>query len=62
MDGSGQLTSDELRLAMRVIGDSMTHDEVEEVVRMADATGDGEIDLNEFVRFFMGTGAETDAE
>lgn len=43
-DGSGTISSDELRSVLRSLGENLTDDELEEMIKMADGNGDGQID------------------
>lgn len=43
-DGSGTISSDELRNVLKSLGENLTDDEVEEMVKLADRNGDGHID------------------
>lgn len=52
-DGSGTISPDELRTAMRVIGEKLTDDEIEDAIRLADSGGDGEVDYDEFIQFVL---------
>ncbi|KAL2150466.1 hypothetical protein VTH82DRAFT_7029 [Thermothelomyces myriococcoides] len=47
-DGSGTISSDELRHVLKSLGENLTDEEVEEMIRLADRNGDGTIDYNEF--------------
>lgn len=38
---------------MRIVGEKMTDAEIEDAIRLADTTGDGEVDYEEFVSFVM---------
>lgn len=52
-DGSGTISPEELRSAMRVIGEKLTDDEIEDAIRLADSGGDGEVDYDEFIQFVL---------
>mmetsp|Transcript_10334 Transcript_10334/g.24762 ORF Transcript_10334/g.24762 Transcript_10334/m.24762 type:complete len:159 (+) Transcript_10334:62-538(+) len=52
-DGNGQLSAAELRHVMGTMGEPLTPEEVDELIREADANGDGMIDFAEFVRQMM---------
>ena len=52
-DGSGTISPDELRSAMRVIGEKLTDDEIEDAIKLADTSGDGEVDYDEFIQFVL---------
>lgn len=52
-DGQGVLSSTELRHIMTTLGDALTEDEVDEMIREADIDGDGQINYEEFVRMMM---------
>ena len=45
-DGSGFITADELRHVMTNLGEKLTDEEVNEMIREADLNGDGHIDIN----------------
>ncbi|KXX73933.1 Calmodulin [Madurella mycetomatis] len=47
-DGSGTISSDELRNVLKSLGEILTDDEVEQMVQLADRNGDGQIDYKEF--------------
>ena len=42
-DGDSQLSADELRHVMRNLGENMTEEDIEEMIREADIDGDGKI-------------------
>lgn len=48
-NGDGFITADELRYAMLNLGEPLTDEEVEEMIREADLDGDGKINYEEFV-------------
>ncbi|OJD34143.1 calmodulin [Diplodia corticola] len=51
-DGSGTINSSELRHVMKAIGENLTDDEIDDLIREADVDGNGTIDYEEFARFF----------
>jgi calmodulin len=38
---------------MYVIGEKLLDDEIDEAIKLADASGDGEVDYNEFIQFVL---------
>eukprot|EP00275_Glaucocystis_incrassata_P001161 EC122033.1.p1 GENE.EC122033.1~~EC122033.1.p1 ORF type:complete len:151 (+),score=33.96 EC122033.1:79-531(+) len=52
-DGNGTISSPELRQIMRQLGQNLTDDEIDEMMREADISGDGEIDYQEFKKMMM---------
>ena len=50
---TGIITSTELRHVMTTIGDKLTDEEVDAMIREADIDGDGNINYEEFVRTMM---------
>lgn len=52
-DGQGTISSTELRHIMTTMGDKLTEDEVDEMIREADFDGNGIINYEEFVRMMM---------
>lgn len=52
-DGNGFITSHELRHVMTNLGESLSPEEVEEMIKEADLDGDGQINYDEFVRMMM---------
>ncbi|OSX77546.1 hypothetical protein BU14_0144s0010 [Porphyra umbilicalis] len=49
-DNSGKISADELRQVMNNLGEKLSDEEVNEMIREADTNGDGEIDVKEFVK------------
>eukprot|EP00241_Pyramimonas_parkeae_P007584 CAMPEP_0114249688 /NCGR_PEP_ID=MMETSP0058-20121206/14286_1 /TAXON_ID=36894 /ORGANISM="Pyramimonas parkeae, CCMP726" /LENGTH=164 /DNA_ID=CAMNT_0001363271 /DNA_START=365 /DNA_END=859 /DNA_ORIENTATION=+ len=52
-DKSGTLSADELRKAMRMIGEQLTDEEVEDAIKLADFSDDGNVDYDEFIQFVL---------
>ena len=52
-DGNGQITSHELRHVIANLGENMSPEEVEELIREADIDGDGQINYDEFVKMML---------
>lgn len=48
-NGDGKISSVELGTVLRSLGESLTEAELEQMIKVVDADGDGEIDLQEFV-------------
>jgi Ca2+-binding EF-hand superfamily protein len=49
-DGSGTISVDELREVMKNLGENLTTEELEEMIKEADSNNDGAIDYSEFVK------------
>jgi len=54
-DGNGFISAAELRHVMTNLGEKLTDEEVDEMIREADINGDGQINYNEFVSMMMST-------
>lgn len=52
-DGNGYISAAELRHVMTNLGEKLTDEEVDEMIREADVDGDGQINYEEFVRMMM---------
>ena len=52
-DGNGNISADELRQIMENLGERLTQEEVEDMVKEADIDGDGQINYEEFVRMMF---------
>nr|XP_060632377.1 calmodulin-A-like [Anolis sagrei ordinatus] len=49
-DGNGYVSAAELRHIMTKLGEKLTDEEVEEMIKEADVDGDGQVNYEEFVR------------
>lgn len=52
-DGNGTISSDELRQIMANLGEKLTDEEIDDMVKEADIDGDGEINYEEFVQMMF---------
>merc|ERR1719191_329189 len=52
-DGNGFISAAELRHIMTNLGEKLTDEEVDEMLREADIDGDGQINYEEFVKMMM---------
>jgi calmodulin len=52
-DGNGFISAAELRHVMTNLGEKLTDDEVDEMIKEADTDGDGQINYHEFVKMMM---------
>ncbi len=52
-DGNGFISSVELRHVMTNLGEKLTDDEVDEMIREADVDGDGQVNYDEFVKMML---------
>ncbi|KAF5310128.1 hypothetical protein D9619_010372 [Psilocybe cf. subviscida] len=52
-DGNGRISAAELRHVMTNLGEKLTDQEVDEMIREADVNGDGEIQYDEFVKMML---------
>jgi len=52
-DGNGYISAAELRHVMTNLGEKLTDNEVDEMVREADIDGDGQINYDEFVKMML---------
>ncbi|KAK8478159.1 hypothetical protein V6N11_069334 [Hibiscus sabdariffa] len=54
-DQDGYISPHELRLVMNNIGEKVTDEELEQMIREADLDGDGQVNYDEFFRMMMAT-------
>ncbi|KXN66162.1 calmodulin [Conidiobolus coronatus NRRL 28638] len=52
-DGNGYISAAELRHVMTNLGEKLTDEEADEMIREADVDGDGQINYDEFVKMMM---------
>merc|ERR1711904_601583 len=57
-DGNGFISAAELRHVMKNLGEKLTDEEVDEMIREADVDGDGQINYEEFVKMMMAKSAD----
>merc|ERR1712032_38622 len=55
-DKSGSVSSSELKHVMCNLGEQVTNEEVEEMIKEADADGDGELSFDDFLQFIQQKG------
>merc|ERR1712171_1534 len=55
-DGNGLISAAELRHVMTNLGEKLTDEEVDEMIREADVDGDGQINYEEFVKMMRAKG------
>lgn len=66
-DGSGTISTEELRAVLKSLGEDMTDADVDEMIKLADKNGDGQIDC-EFLLFlpfscsFRGSGKDAEED
>ena len=61
-DGNGFISAAELRHVMTNLGEKLTDEEVDEMIREADVDGDGQINYEEFVKMMMAKWATGSSE
>ena len=60
-DGNGKISQQELKLVMKNLGENLTDEEINEMIREADDNGDGEVDYEEFVKMMQTKWSDHDA-
>jgi calmodulin len=56
IDGNGYISADEIKKTMSHLGENLTDEEVNDMIKAADKNGDGKIDLSEFSGLINGSG------
>ena len=54
MDGDQEITMDNIRDAMRNLGKEITEEELDQIMKMHDVSGDKKLQLNEFKMMMLG--------
>ena len=57
-DGNGFISTDELRDVMQSIDQDVRRADINEMIKQADASGDGQIDIDEFLQILKIEGSE----
>eukprot|EP00891_Asterochloris_glomerata_P006699 jgi/Astpho2/6699/e_gw1.00101.161.1_t len=52
--GNGSVTRDELREALKGLGDAMSEREIDDLFTLADKSGNGVVEFDEFIAFVLG--------
>ena len=52
-DGSGSISREEIRLIVKLAGEDLSENEIEEMIRESDIDGDGEVDFTEFISMIL---------
>ena len=53
IDGNGYISADEIKKTMAHLGENLTDEEVNDMIKAADKNGDGKIDINGKIKKFM---------
>lgn len=53
IDGNGCISANELKYVLANVGEKLTEEEIEEMIRETDTDGDGLIDYKEFIRILI---------
>ena len=54
MNGNGYVGAAEIRFVMDALGEQVTDEEIDEMIRMLDVDGDGEVNFREFYKMASG--------
>ena len=49
-DGSGYITDDEIKMIMHALGEKVTDQDIQEMIKFADSDGDDQVTLEDFMR------------
>ena len=55
MSGNGFVAAAEIRFVLDALGENVTDEEIDEMVRMIDADGDGQVNFTEFYNMARGS-------
>lgn len=54
LNGNGYVGAAEIRFVMDALGEAVTDEEIDEMIRMVDVDGDGEVNFREFYKMASG--------
>lgn len=54
MNGNGYIGAAEVRFVLDALGEQVTDEEIDEMIRMLDVDGDGEVNFREFYNMASG--------
>lgn len=54
LNGNGYVGAAEIRFVMDALGEAVTDEEIDEMIRMVDIDGDGEVNFREFYKMASG--------
>lgn len=54
LNGNGYIGAPEIRFVLEAMGEEVTDEEVDEMIRMLDVDGDGEVNFKEFYKMATG--------
>lgn len=54
MNGNGYIGASEIRFVMSALGEEVTEEEIDEMIRMLDIDGDGQVNFKEFYKMASG--------
>ena len=53
-DGDGSISGEDLGKVLNQLGICVTEEEIQEMIRVADSTGEGKVDIDGFLSVMMG--------
>lgn len=62
INGGGSISAQELKFIFRSLGEEVQDEEVDEMIRLADREGDGQVNFKNFYEFITGLGIDNQAE